>query len=242
MCDKVILVPRKLPWDVWFLWKASPDGGWGSSGLWHSSARAKRCSCDSRREAWQTLRRNRGSCHQDKMRIAVGGPSLAFCFCPGSGGCPGNSGAASRSIWNFKRAPAGDLPPAFSEGSFPWRGRAPWTTLKAGSVQHLWQGPVGWLASLADGSERGSVDHHLALAPHTDGSDLLLPHLRIFLKWHPSFSWQKYHSWQTDHCSSNYDDSFNGEDNHIKWFLFRSVWWISDCHGMCSTARSKEEG
>lgn len=118
MCDKVILVPRKLPWDVWFLWKASPDGGWGSSGLWHSSARAKRCSCDSRREAWQTLRRNRGSCHQDKMRIAVGGPSLAFCFCPGSGGCPGNSGVASRSIWNFKRAPAGDLPPAFLKAPF----------------------------------------------------------------------------------------------------------------------------
>ena len=103
-CVTMLVVQRKFPWDIWLHLKTPQYGGmWEQQPVTHFHQGKMLFQRFTARGLTNTLNRHKGSCHQNEMRIAVGGPILASClllFRPGLGGCPGNHGVANKTMWN----------------------------------------------------------------------------------------------------------------------------------------------
>ena len=82
MCDKAkLVVQRKFPWDICFHLKTPQYGGmWEQQPVTQFHQGKMLFQWFTARGLTNTLSWYKGSCHQDKMRIAVGGPILASCL------------------------------------------------------------------------------------------------------------------------------------------------------------------
>lgn len=148
---------------------------------------------DSQRGLTNTLSRHKGSCHQNEMRIAVGGPILATVsyFSPGLGGCletmewqtkPCGTTFREPYAWGprfYLLLPVLFFKEDFSKAVVSGEGvlfRLPGKLIYSkvfGRSRRAGQ-------SLVDSRGKGFISHYSALDPDTDGPDLLLPRLRIF--------------------------------------------------------------
>lgn len=82
MCDKAkLVVQRKFPWDICFHLKTPRYVGmWEQQPVTHFHQRKMLFQWFTARGLTNTWSRYKGSCHQDKMRVAVGGPIPASCL------------------------------------------------------------------------------------------------------------------------------------------------------------------
>lgn len=103
-CVTMLVVQRKFPWDIWFHLKTPQYGGmWEQQPVTHFHPGKMLFQGFTARGLTNTLNRHKGSCRQNEMTIAVGGPIVASClllFRLGLGGCPGNHGVANKTMWN----------------------------------------------------------------------------------------------------------------------------------------------